>query len=71
MGVNFEHDRLTRAEAAKYLGLSVGTLEADVLHHRLDIPHYRFGSRVYYRQSDLDLWIESRRATWRNTGASV
>lgn len=58
---NFQSDRLTRPEAAQYLGLKPTTLEADVVFRRLNIPFYRIGSRVFYRRSDLDQWLESRR----------
>ena len=58
--VPFQTDRLTRNQAADYLGLKPATLEADVTHGRLGIPRYRLGSRVYYRKSDLDHWLESK-----------
>lgn len=58
---NFQNDRMTRPTAAEYLGLKVPTLEADVVSRRLGIPFYKLGSRVYYRKSDLDTWIEARR----------
>lgn len=60
---DFEHDRLTREQAAAYLGLAPTTLEADASRHCLGIPFYRLGvrGRVFYRRSELDAWIESRR----------
>jgi excisionase family DNA binding protein len=58
--VSFQTDRLDRPQAADYLGLRPATLEADVTHRRLRIPFYRLGSRVYYRKSDLDQWLESK-----------
>jgi excisionase family DNA binding protein len=58
--INFQLDRLDRKHAADYLGLQPSTLEADVTRSRLRIPFYRLGSRVYYRKSDLDHWLESK-----------
>ena len=57
----FDEDRLDRVEAAAYIGLSPPTLATDASTHRLGIPFYKIGSRVAYRRSDLDFWIESRR----------
>ena len=48
--------------AADYLGLSPRTLDG----YRVsgDGPAFhRFGNRVRYRRSDLDLWAAGRRAT--------
>jgi excisionase family DNA binding protein len=56
---DFQQDRLTRQQAAQYVGLKPATLQADVTHRRLRIPFYRLGSRVFYRRSDLDHWLES------------
>lgn len=59
---DFERDRLTRAEAAQFLGLAESTLETDATTHRLKIPFYKLGPRkVYYRRSDLQDWLEGRR----------
>lgn len=58
---DFPQDRLTRPQTAEYLGLSLATLEADVCAHRLKIPFYKIGSRVFYRKSDLDAWLETRK----------
>ena len=58
---DFPSDRLTRQQAADYLGLKLATLEADVSTRRLSIPFYRLGGRVFYRRSDLEAWLESRR----------
>jgi excisionase family DNA binding protein len=58
--ISFPQDRLTRPQAAEYLGLRPSTLEADASYGRLSIPFYRLGSRIYYRRSELDAWLESR-----------
>ena len=58
---DFSEERLTRRQAASYLGLQPNTLEADVSRKRLRIPFYRIGSRVFYRTSDLVHWLEQQR----------
>lgn len=57
----FDQDRLDREAAARYLGVAFSTLENDVVTQRLGVPFYRIGRKPYYRRSDLDQWIESRR----------
>ena len=51
---------LGKAESAKYLGLSVRTLE-----DRLDsIPHFRLGTKkLLFKRSELDRWMEQFRET--------
>lgn len=56
----FNEDRLSRIDAALYLGLEVSTLATDVTTKRLGIPYVKVGSRVYYRRSQLDAWLEVR-----------
>lgn len=56
----FDEDRLARADAAFYLGLEISTLATDVSTKRLGIPYVKVGSRVYYRRSQLDAWLEAR-----------
>jgi excisionase family DNA binding protein len=51
---------LTTKEAAKYLGLSVSTLNK--LRLTGEGPAYfKLGRSVRYRLSDLDIWVEKRR----------
>jgi excisionase family DNA binding protein len=57
----FDQDRLTRDEAARFLGVKFSTLENDAVTHRLGVPFYKIGKRVYYRRSELAHWIETRR----------
>ena len=56
----FPADRLTRLQAAEYLGLRPATLEADAVHGRLRIPFYRVGARTFYRRSELERWLQTR-----------
>lgn len=56
--VSFETDRLTRREAATFLGLKVSTLAADVTTKRLKIPMYRIGRKVFYKKSELQDYID-------------
>jgi excisionase family DNA binding protein len=51
---------LTREQAAEYLGMKPQTLAVWATTHRYDLPMIRVGSRVRYRRSDLDKWLESR-----------
>lgn len=48
--------RLSRKEAAQYLGLSPATLAADVVTRRHKIPCQKLGRRVLYVRSQLDQW---------------
>jgi predicted DNA-binding transcriptional regulator AlpA len=46
--------------AAKFVGLSISTLEADRRKRHLGIPFIRLGRRrVVYRPSDLTAWLDS------------
>lgn len=66
--LSFDQDRLTRHEAAKFLGVSFATLENDAVTQRLSVPFYKIGKRVYYRRSDLESWVEARRVAPTPTG---
>ena len=48
--------RLTRTQAAEYLGLRPGTLATDATTRKLNIPFYKVGSKVFYRLPDLVEW---------------
>ncbi len=49
---------MNRAEAAKYLRLSPGTLANWQSTQREKIPCIKLGGRRFYRQVDLIKWIE-------------
>ncbi len=56
--LNFKQERMTTEEAANYIGLSKKTLAG----YRCDGVGPKFvklGSRVFYKKSDLDSWIDS------------
>lgn len=59
--LKFSEDRLTRKEAAAYLGISAITLIVDAKRRHLLVPFYRVGRRCYYRRTELDAWLTSRR----------
>jgi excisionase family DNA binding protein len=59
--VPFPEDRLNRKEAASYLGVALVTLAQDVSEKRLNVPFYRVGKKVFYRRTELEVWLESRR----------
>jgi excisionase family DNA binding protein len=50
-------------QASNYLGLKKGTLSVWRSTGRYQIPFVKIGSKVRYRQSDLDEWLESRTHT--------
>jgi excisionase family DNA binding protein len=61
--LNFADERLSRAEAAAYLGVSIPFLELDAVDHRHGVPFYKIGRKCFYRRSELDAWIAARRVS--------
>lgn len=59
--INFGNQKMTRQEAAQYLGVSQATLALDVTTHRHAIPYFKVGRKVYYLKADLDEWLMARR----------
>lgn len=55
-----QSDLLTTAEAAEYLGTTVGTMEVWRCSKRYAIPYIKVGRLVKYRRSDLEQWLQSR-----------
>jgi len=55
-----DSELLTREQAARYLGVKPQTLAVWHTTHRHKIPLIKVGSKVRYRKSDLDAWLESR-----------
>jgi hypothetical protein len=59
---SFDHDRLTPHQAAAFLGLARQSLAIDRVNRRLGgVPFYKLGRLVFYRRSDLQRWVETRR----------
>lgn len=55
-------DRMTRQEAAEYIGVCYGTMANWASTGLVQIPFYKAGLRkVIYRKSDLDAYIDSTR----------
>ena len=52
---------LNENQAADRLGIAAATLSTWRSRKTHDIPFYRIGGRVRYKQSDLDEWLETRR----------
>jgi excisionase family DNA binding protein len=52
--------RLTRRQAAEYLGVTPETLAVWACTGRYELPYFRSGKKVIYKQSDLDEFIRSR-----------
>ncbi|HAD5966126.1 TPA_asm: DNA-binding protein [Salmonella enterica subsp. enterica serovar Typhimurium] len=58
-------DRMTRKEAAEYLGVSPSTMAVWACTGLVKIPYYRAGAKkVIYMKSDLDAYIESTRTEY-------
>lgn len=53
-------DRLTSKEAANVLGVSEDTLAVWRCTKRYPLPYVKIGRKVFYRGSDLDVFIKSR-----------
>lgn len=56
-----QQNRLTRAQAASYLGVKDGTLAVWAVTGRYSIPYYKIGRLVYYNRNDLDDFLAGRR----------
>ena len=56
-------ERLTRAEAAAYLGVNSQTLANWACTGKVEIPHYKVGRKVIYMKSDLDNYLAANRRT--------
>lgn len=56
-------ERLTRAEAAAYLGINAQTLANWAHTGRVGIPHHKIGRKVIYMKSDLDSYLAANRRT--------
>lgn len=57
---NYNHENLTRNEAASFLGVAPKTLANWASTGRVGIPFYKVGPRsVVYRRSDLEAYLAS------------
>lgn len=56
-------DRLTRREAAEYLGVSLSLLAQDATSRRHGVPFYKAGRMVWYVRSELDAWTAAHKVT--------
>lgn len=54
-------ERLTRAEAAAYLGVNAQTLANWAHTGKVGIPHHKVGRKVIYMKSDLDNYLAANR----------
>ncbi|EOC1455453.1 MULTISPECIES: helix-turn-helix domain-containing protein [Enterobacteriaceae] len=59
----FSLERLTRAEAAAYLGVNSQTLANWAHTGKVEIPHHKVGRKVIYMKSDLDSYLAANRRT--------
>ncbi len=56
-----QQNRLTRAQAAKYIGVKEGTLAVWATTGRYSLPFYKIGRLVYYNSDDLDAFLAGSR----------
>jgi len=56
-------DRLSRKEAAEYLGVKPETLAAWAATGRHSLPFTRVGGRIIYSRAELDRWMAERTGT--------
>jgi excisionase family DNA binding protein len=59
----FKCERLTRSEAAAYLGVNPQTMANWAHTGKVAIPHYKVGRKVIYMKTDLDGFLASTRRT--------
>lgn len=52
--------KFTRKQAAKYLGVTEGTLSVWATTGRYHLPYFKAGRLVYYFESDLNTFIDKR-----------
>jgi len=65
-----DQDRLlSREEAAKFLGVSKGTLEVWACTKRYDLPYTKIGRLVKYWLPDLHAFAQSRKVQSSNADA--
>lgn len=57
----FHLERLTRSEAASYLGVTPQTLANWACTGKVLIPHHKIGRKVIYMKADLDGYLASTR----------
>ena len=56
--LNIQSPWLTPTEAAQYLKTSRNFLDRDRIERRHQIPFFRLGRHIRYRQADLDALVE-------------
>lgn len=61
--IPYSLERLTRAEAASYLGVETQTLANWAHTGKVKIPHHKVGRKVIYMKTDLDTFLSSTRRT--------
>ena len=64
--MSFTDAKLDEKKTAEYIGMSIGFLQRDrcegATGGRTPGPtFYRVGRRIFYKQSDLDVWLELHR----------
>ncbi len=65
--LNFRSERLTRREAAEYLGFAESSLASFAYTGAHDIPYVRVGGKIFYLRHQLDQWLTAsgvRGADW-------
>jgi excisionase family DNA binding protein len=53
---------LSMQEAAEYIGAKFTTFQYYYIESRWNVPFYRVGRRIVFRESDLENWLAARRS---------
>ena len=53
-------NRLSPAEAAEALGVTIGTLAVWRCTKRYQLPFVKIGRKIFYRSEDINAFVESR-----------
>lgn len=59
--INSKAKQFTPDEAAAIVGVSKQTMAAWRCTKKENIPYYKVGGKVFYREADLLAWLESKR----------
>lgn len=61
--LQMQSDLLTREEASAYLRVPLGTLDNWRSNRIVRVPFYKVGGRVFYRQPELDAFLQRCRVS--------
>ena len=56
-------DRINTDEAAAMIGVKPATLINWRCTKKQTVPYYKMGGRVFYKKTDIDEWVESKKVS--------